>query len=794
MADPKQISKNIPPYLQRVLPNWATPTWTEAKSWRNIVRNQPIAVLAKEKLIAYVQGNAWTIKAKDTNEESALKDEIAYYREWVFRNFDEMLSLLWQDALDLPVGGNLEVVRFPPNATPTVTEYGQTWKTVRPNPLGHPFKLVHIDGATVFPTYDEQFPIGQKLETSIAQPPVYFEGHQHARIVLSPRPEIGMRGYGMPPPQRIFLSIALLHQGDQYYKNLLSDVPEAGILDLIDMSESDATDWLEGYKSLLYGLDPQKIGVLYQHTQAAKYIPFNRPPSEMMFDSVTAKYARIAVAGYWLRLSDLGLEDGPATLAGTIREQEEAKLTGYGVVKEKTKNLINSKILPPYLEFSWIEKDNETATAKGRARLLNAQAMNTFKQAGFITGAEGQQQLVKDGLFSIELAAPPENEPPMNSPVQPQNGGPEVEKEKKRVPPPQGGRGDVGVQKSLTDTRPDMAAVPTDSPHFDRLTGILQDALRPVNNPTDLELTRLIKAATRAVFPISEKAIHYFKPNDLEQWQTERVNLWLDLDSELANMPDVQKADNKILDMLDKLLDKSGWWKILESIAGRISQVFTGAFSEGAIEAAREIREFLYTEDLLTSPDLLLDFNLKNLQTLKMIDRQAAQLVTRVNDGTKYYIKRILLAQVDKGLSSPAIAQMIKSGAGVEDILKDARFTKSVMNDTRAAVGKMSDYRVNSIVNTEINRAEGLGRLEQWEKQGLTRKRWVHPPHGPDMPCHICSANIEKGFVALDYMFDDVFTGTLVPPGHPGVCHCRIEFDTDEVVKKAGKLNTWNGS
>ena len=437
-------------------------------------------------------------------------------------------------------------------------------------------------------------------------------------------------------------------------------------------------------------------------------------------------------------------------------------------------------------------------TAKGRSRLLNAQAMGTLVKDGLIKPEEAQQQLIKDGLFNIELSSPEkkEDQPPMPPQAQGNGGNQEAAKALDKVPPSQGGRGDIGqVQRALTDSRPDMAAIPTDSPYTSQLAQILSGGFSDITNPNrDLELLRLIKAATRAVFPTTQKAALELDSDGLAHWQAQRVNLWLNLESDLADMPDVQKADSKILSILDALLDKHLWWKLLDSIAGRISNVFGGAFSEGAVEAAREIREFLYTEDLLTTPDMLLDFKLKNPQTLKMIDAQAAQLVTRVNDGTKYYIKRILLAEVDKGLSSPDIAQLIKNGTGVEDILKNKGFTKPIIDNAQNALAKMSDYRVNSIVNTEINRAEGLGRLEQWKKQGLTRKRWVHPEHGPDSPCHVCSGNIAKGYVSLDYMFNDVFTGTLVPPGHPGVCHCRIEFDIDEVIKKADKLNVWNGA
>ena len=69
---------------------------------------------------------------------------------------------------------------------------------------------------------------------------VYFKPEEAARILLTPRPELRMKGYSMPPPERIYLALTLLFRGDQYYANLLLDTPPAGVLDLIDMQKEDA--------------------------------------------------------------------------------------------------------------------------------------------------------------------------------------------------------------------------------------------------------------------------------------------------------------------------------------------------------------------------------------------------------------------------------------------------------------------------------------------------------------------------------------------------------------------------
>ena len=82
-----------------------------------------------------------------------------------------------------------------------------------------------------------------------------------------------------------------------------------------------------------------------------------------------------------------------ATPAGSIRRQRESRQTGFGMIREKSKNFINNDILPHYLEFAWVERDDEAMASIGRARLLNANAFKAMAEANFITPDDGQEQL-----------------------------------------------------------------------------------------------------------------------------------------------------------------------------------------------------------------------------------------------------------------------------------------------------------------------------------------------------------------------------------------------------------------
>ena len=799
MAEPKPKSLQIPPFLRRYLPDFLTPMWVEAARWRNVVRNEPTAIICRDRLIVYAQAQPWDITAKNIKDAKKLEPDIAYYKKFVLKDFDTIIDLLWQDALDLPVGGNIELVRWPSNFLPTIERDGETFRVTQPNPKGHIFKLVPIDGATIVPTHDLEFPVMQRLQGDIGNA-VYFGHNEIGRVVLTPRPEIRIKGYGMPPPQRIYMAISLLYYGNQYYARLLLDTPEAGILDLIDMNQKDAEDWVSSYQNLLQGIDPQKIGVLYQHTQAAKWIPFGRPPSEMSYDNVTLKQHRVVAAGYWLTLADIGLEPGGKTLGGEIRRQRETRLTGFGMVREKTKNFMNNDVLPPYLEFAWIEKDDEAMAATGRARLLNAQALKAMAEGGFIQVEDGQAQLKKDGLLTVELQPPKPKEVPVPPAQAKQPALPGVPKddqtdnELKRVPPSDGGRGEAGRTQKAILGDPSISAVEPGSSNFDRLGLVFKNAFDAMlRRMGDIQLRRLIRAALKAQFPIASKAIINLSEADRQQWAEERFKSWFGEVSIFDEIPQVQKVDKLILADLERLLENDRWWELPPEVIAEILEVLGLAFSEGSTVAAEMVQQFLYEEGLVNSPDLIgFNFELKNPVTINRLNTDAATMVRRVNDGTKFFLKRIITAGVDEGVSSQEIALRIQEGQGLDTILKESELVAKVAQRARQEIEGLSAKRIESVVNTEIARAEGAGRVGQWKQMGLKNKTFNHT--GLDTPCKFCQAAIDEGKVDIDFGYTDVFGGKVLhPPLHPSKDHCHIQFLEEELIAKAGELDVWSG-
>lgn len=714
MAEPKPKSIQTPPYLQRQLPILQSPQWLEAERWRRVVRQQPIAIVCRDTIITFLQALPWEVRPREAGREDELADEIEWYTQLLNNaddtDFDAWLDKVWQDALDLPIGGATEIVRFPDGFGPFSNLH----------PKGHVAKIVHVDGGTLNLTYDPQFPLMQRHRGDITKT-VFFTPNEMSRIVLSPRPELERKGYGMAPPERIYLAITMLYHGDRYYAGQLLDTPEAGILDLMDMDEEAATEWLSSFRELMTGIDGMKIPVVYQHKTPIKFIPFGRPPAEMLYDSTTLKYAKVTCAGYWLTLSDIGLDQGAGqSLAGKIRDQRKTRQTGFGIVREKTKNFLDHQILPPYLEFALIEKDEEALVHLGRARNLNAQAMKGYVEAGVLDQQEAREQTQKDGLITIELTG----RAPMLPAQAGQNGAgnKEARAEEDRVPAEQGGRGDItGKGPALGDTR--IASVPRGSEKFGLMKQVLKDGFDSILlEMTGERLNKLVRRATELLFPAAEMAAKSLNNAELKIWRSERLSMWLDQPSEFDDMAKVQRAKGELLGELEALMAGEEWYKLPDKMGLAFNLIQKLAYEEGSIEGIKLVNQVL---DPLNKPDLppfSLNFDLKNQETLAQIERKAADLVTRVDDGTKFYIKRVVASGVERGLASPKIAAMIRDGRGVKDVLKDAGYTQDVILNVQNEVAGIFEGRANSIANTEIAKAETEGRIGQWRAMGLKKK------------------------------------------------------------------------
>lgn len=425
MADRKTQGKIT--YIQRFLPMWNTPTWMDGNLWRRVVNRQMLAMICRDNLISWIIQLKWEIRTRDPKEIQKHAKEVDHYTE-VFLDggglgYDIMVEEFLKDVLDIPFGGMLELVKDKERVV----------------------QLCTVDGATLFPNTNEEFPVVQQVQ-GIQTRPVALRADEICRIYLSPRSNIHRKGWGMAPPERIYLALILLNRGDRWYANLLLDTPPPGVLDLIDMSESSATDWAGSFRELMVGTDAFKIPVLYEHDRPAVWIPFGGMPSEMTFNETTHKYAEVVCGGYGVSTSDVGMGGGRKTLAGEIRDERRTLRSGYGLIKSKVTYGFN-RILPEYLEWYFVLDDEQTMLAKGRARLANSRAMSELVKTGIITKHQALEQQIEDGLITIRIA--PEDFPDDEFPEEPAlaSGGERGPQEHhilgKPVPPEQGGQGEI---------------------------------------------------------------------------------------------------------------------------------------------------------------------------------------------------------------------------------------------------------------------------------------------------------------------------------------------------------------
>lgn len=441
-------------FLLRQLPIWNNPNWLNANVWREFVRKQPVAVLCREAITNHLLSLDWNITARDSEQQDELKEDIKYYTRLLERgnayytdiDFTSHVEWIIKDLMDLPFGAASEIGR----------EYN--------SPNGKVTWIRPLDGGTLSPTLDNEYPVAQHFPN---YQPVVFPREFISRIYLSPRTEIQREGWGMPPPERIYLAMEMLNRGDYYYSQLLMNTPEAGILDLGDTDKETAVEWVNSARDVLFGINPLKIPVLYEHTSKVEWIPFGKLPSEIMYDSVTSRYITILTAGYGLTPSDIGMgghSNGGETLSGTIRNERVSARSGKSLAKKKLQTYFNN-ILPETLQFEWIDFDDEKNVAMSRARMANANAASIWIGSQIFSPDEIRRQTIADGMFTITIPETldrksvewPTNalryigkntETPSNAPNTPENKGNNQIGNPKNAS--QGGRGEVMPQQIIS--------------------------------------------------------------------------------------------------------------------------------------------------------------------------------------------------------------------------------------------------------------------------------------------------------------------------------------------------------
>lgn len=603
-----QRSLDEPLYLIRpFFQNWTSPTWITSEVWRNIVTSQQVCLICRETLIGNILSLDWKIEPRDSTQRDELKTEIEYYTKFFEDTGDydwsEIVEWVTTDLLDLPFGAGVEVGRE-----------GDSQE-------GKVLWLELLDGGTLYPTLNRDWPVAQYVPESGINP-VVFPRHSINRVYMSPRTEIKRKGWGMAPPEKIWIALNLLSTGDTYYARLLMDTPDAGILDLIDMEKEAAREWVEGWRQLLSGVDPQKIPVLYEHTTPAAWIPFTRNPNDIQFDNAIGRYTSIVAAGYGMTPSDIGLssggQNGGNTMAGNLREERRSKKNGYARLKRKIESFI-TRMLPPALKFRFIDMDDELMVSLGRARLANATAWTSMVNGNLFTEEEARNQTIADGMLTT---SPPEALPPelkkkieakqqmFNQP--PQAGGrPGSERPSmlgKPVTPSSGGWGETAA-RSWVD-----GIVQADDKYFQRLAyiaypNVLADAIGIYN-------------------ALEERA-------DLDHWvERHDVALWTgDGIGELPELSQVAIANTRS-DLIRELTNNPWWSQVVDAAMDFLNEIY-----EITVQDVTE-RSVLrsYVEDRSTELPELDVTSLMNGQRARLCEHLPVMIANSVIAGLRDFV------------------------------------------------------------------------------------------------------------------------------------------------------------
>lgn len=562
-------------YFLRNIPLWNPPSWGEADYWRRFVDKQSVAMICRDSIANYLNSLDWAIVARDSDKRDELKPKIKHYTKLFEKgnayyydlDFTGQIEWFVKDLFTLPFG--------------TASEIGR----LDDSPNGRVVWIRPLDAGTLAPTLNADYPIVQ-VSPGTTYTPTYFPREYISRVYLSPRTEILREGWGFAPPERIWRALEMLSAGDVYYAQLLLNTPEAGILDLGDMAQDAALEWIKSLQDLLFGISPLKMPVLYEHTTDAKFIPFGKPPSEIMYDSVTLKYAAILAAGYGLTLSDIGFpssSNGGETLAGTIRMERVGKSSGKSIAKKKYEAYAN-QILPDDLKWTWIDYDDERNVSKGRARLASAQSAAVLIDKKIFTPNEIRQQYLADGLISINV---PEridpNSPEFPQPVLPQTGGGSKGKSLGNpTNPSQGGQGETIPQQ------------------------IVQRNLAKA----EVGIAKAISNANEVLSALLRNASTNLSPAELELWEEY-------VDSYLTGKSDIEK--DQLKDSLDEIRNltkqsivSQAWTKdIADAVLEKIIQVTEAVETEKAsYRAAQRAEEDFLTgksDDLTVSPEAVVN-------------------------------------------------------------------------------------------------------------------------------------------------------------------------------------------
>lgn len=180
-------------------------------------------------------------------------------------------------------------------------------------------------------------------------------------------------------------------------------------------------------------------------------------------------------------------------------------------------------------------------------------------------------------------------------------------------------------------------------------------------------------------------------------------------------------------------------------------------------------------------------FDGRNESAVRVAERQAAMMVTRISDETRAAIRGIIARSIREGISPYDAARMIRETIGLSapqaqaaanyraSLVKRGMPFDQITKLLEKYTKKQIAARAKVIARTEIMDALGEGALEGWRQareQGFlgpnAEKVWITTPD--EKTCLIC-APMNGVRVKLDEPFQTLNGEFMMPPAHPN-CRC----------------------
>lgn len=389
-ARPRSVQQ-APPYISRAPFYIQNPTLFSMDQWRQVSK-EPVTRLCIRHVIREISA----LELEITSEKPDIDEGTLTYFRQVLDDADDgeglnaFLSRTLQDAMELPIGGVVEIA--PDDLTGMVGG------------------LYHVDGATVYPTYDRNIPFVQINPYDTAQR-VYFRRGQIERLMLMPRVDLRRRPFQESPVESAFMSIEAMSRMYIYYMKQLGDTPMAGILDLMDMTETEATDWAVEFREMYEGIDPLKIPILYDHVKPAKFIPLGRNPNDMALMENFRRFAELIASSFGLSIGDLRLFEHDRVLAGVEASQRVTARQGIGFYAQIIENFLNKHVL--MTARSGIKakfKLGMTGESQAEAQLASQRAQTLMTLSGnqpIIKQIDAQKQAQQWKIIDVPLTGLP---------------------------------------------------------------------------------------------------------------------------------------------------------------------------------------------------------------------------------------------------------------------------------------------------------------------------------------------------------------------------------------------------